>query len=105
MLRDTTCGELRLADRDRQVVLCGWVSKIRNLGSLCFVDLRDTYGITQINIDPEYFDKNKLHNEYCVQVTGIVKERSSKNPDIPTGEIEVVATSYRILSESKQPPS
>lgn len=104
MLRNTTCGELRLKDKGREVILCGWVSKIRNLGALCFVDLRDTYGITQINIDPAYFEENKLHNEYCVQVKGIVQERSSKNSEIPTGDIEVKATSYTILSKSKQPP-
>lgn len=104
MLRDTTCGELRIEDCGKKVVLCGWVSKIRNLGSLCFVDLRDTYGITQINIDPTYFENNKLHNEYCIQVTGVIQERSSKNKDIPTGEIEVMAEGYNILSESKQPP-
>lgn len=104
MLRDTTCGELRIGDCGKKVVLCGWVSKIRNLGSLCFVDLRDTYGITQINIDPTYFENNKLHNEYCIQVTGTVQERSSKNKDIPTGDIEVMAEGYNILSESKQPP-
>ena len=63
MLRDTTCGELRIENVGKEVELCGWVSKIRNLGALCFVDLRDTYGITQINIDPVYFEENKLHNE------------------------------------------
>lgn len=104
MLRDTTCGQLRLTDKGKKVLLCGWVSKIRNLGSLCFVDLRDTYGITQINIDPSIFEKNKLHNEYCVQVEGIVQERTSKNKEIPTGDIEVRAVSYTVLSKSKQPP-
>lgn len=104
MLRDTTCGELRIENVGKEVELCGWVSKIRNLGALCFVDLRDTYGITQINIEPTYFEENKLHNEYCIQVKGIVQERSSKNKDIPTGDIEVKATSYVILSKSKQTP-
>lgn len=104
MLRSATCGELRLSDKGRKVTLCGWVSKVRNLGSLCFVDLRDTYGIVQINVDPAYFEKCKLHSEDCVQVVGTVAERSSKNPDLSTGEIEVKAESYRVLSASKQPP-
>jgi len=104
MLRNATCGELRKENVGKEVILCGWVSKIRNLGSLCFVDLRDTYGITQLNIEPEYFDKNRLHNEYVVQVFGTVQLRSSPNMDIPTGEIEIKVTKYNILSISKQTP-
>lgn len=104
MLRTKTCGELRIEDKGEKVTLCGWVSKVRNLGALCFVDLRDTYGITQINIDPAYFDQNRLHNEYCIKVEGIVEERSSKNDDLATGDIEVKAISYEVLSKAKQPP-
>ena len=104
MLRTRTCGELRLSDAGEEVYLCGWVSKVRNLGSLCFVDLRDTYGITQLNIAPEYFESHRLHNEYCVRVHGRVQERASKNPDLETGDIEIAVIDYQVLSESKQPP-
>ena len=104
MLRDHTCGELRAADAGKEVTLCGWVAKVRNLGSLCFVDLRDTYGITQLNIDPAYFDANRLHSEYCIQAKGKVQLRSAPNPDLPTGEIEVAISEYRVLSASKQTP-
>ncbi len=104
MLRTRTCGELRKANVGEEVYLCGWVSKIRNLGALCFVDLRDTYGITQLNIAPAYFEAHRLHNEYCVRVHGKVQLRASVNPEIPTGDIEIAVSDYQILSESKQTP-
>lgn len=104
MLRDRTCGELSSSDVGRDVTLCGWVSRVRNLGSLCFVDLRDTYGITQLNVDPSYFDGHRLHSEDCIRVRGKVALRSAPNRDIPTGEIEIAVSSYEVLSASKQPP-
>ncbi len=104
MLRTNTCGELTKADVGKEVVLCGWVSRIRNLGSLCFVDLRDTYGLTQIKVDPAYFAANRLRNEYCVRVWGKVQLRTSPNLELKTGEVEVQAERYQVLAESKQPP-
>lgn len=104
MLRTKTCGELRLSDVGTEVWLCGWVSKVRNLGSLCFIDLRDTYGVTQLNVKPEYFDEHRLHNEWCVRAHGFVRERASKNSEMETGEIEVEVTDYTVLSESAQTP-
>lgn len=104
MLRTVTCGELRSADIGREVTLCGWVQKVRNLGSLCFIDLRDTYGITQLNVDPNYFDQNRLHNEYCIQVHGKVSKRVTPNPEMETGDIEITVDWYKVLSTSKQTP-
>lgn len=104
MLRTNTCGELTAKDVGKSVVLCGWVSKVRNLGSLCFVDLRDTYGITQLNIAPAYFDAHRLHNEFVIQAKGTVALRTSPNKDIPTGEIEIAVSEYQVLSEAKQTP-
>lgn len=91
MLRTKTCGELTEANVGEKVTLCGWVSKVRNLGFLVFVDLRDRYGITQISIDAKEFEKEPLKSEYCVQVEGEVILRSSPNKNIPTGLIEIKA--------------
>lgn len=103
------CGELRLADEGKEAVLNGWVAKARSLGSLVFVDLRDKTGITQItfneDVPEEVLDRAKsLRSEYCVGVKGVVRERSSKNSNIPTGDIEVFADDLVIYSTSETPP-
>ena len=102
-------GVLRAEDEGKQVVLNGWVAKQRSLGSLIFVDLRDKTGITQVvfddSIPEEVFGKAKtLRSEYVIGIKGTVRERSSKNPDIPTGDIEVLATDLIIYSEAVTPP-
>ena len=102
-------GVLRAEDEGKEVVLNGWVAKQRSLGSLIFVDLRDKTGITQVvfddSIPEEVFGKAKsLRSEYVIGIKGTVRERSSKNPDIPTGDIEVLATDLIIYSEAETPP-
>lgn len=109
MYRTKTCGELRLLDNGKEVVLSGWVQRTRKMGGMTFVDLRDRYGITQLVFnEADNFDlcneANKLGREYCVQVRGIVSERQSKNSKIPTGEIEIIAKELNILSSSLTPP-
>ncbi len=104
MLRTNTCGELRESDKDKEVVLCGWVSKVRNLGALVFIDLRDRYGITQIKVDPSLYEKKPLKNEYCVSVKGKVAIREEENPNIPTGKIEILASEIHVFAESELPP-
>lgn len=107
--RTHMCGELRLEDAGKEVVLNGWVAKARSLGSLVFVDIRDKSGITQItfneDIPEELLEKAKsLRSEHVIGVTGTVKERSSKNDNLPTGAIEVFATDLVIYSEADTPP-
>ena len=107
--RSHYCGDLRIDNVGQEVVLNGWVQKKRNLGGLVFVDLRDIRGISQIifdtNVSEEAFNKaEKLGSEYVVAVKGIVRERQSKNPNMPTGDIEIEATELRILSKSETPP-
>ena len=104
MLRSHTCGELSLKNVDQEVTLCGWVDSIRNLGSLVFVDIRDKYGITQLNISPALFSKYEIKNEYCISVSGIVKKRSNPNKNIKTGLIEIAVKKIKIFSKSKMPP-
>ena len=109
MYRTKTCGELRLLDNGKEVVLSGWVQRTRKMGGMTFVDLRDRYGITQLVFnEADNFElcneANKLGREYCVQVRGIVSERQSKNSKIPTGEIEIIAKELNILSSSLTPP-
>ena len=109
MYRTKTCGELRLANAGEQVTLAGWVQRTRKMGGMTFVDLRDRYGITQIVFNNEINadlcnEANHLGREYVVQITGTVTERSSKNDKMPTGDIEIVATSLRILNKSEVPP-
>jgi aspartyl-tRNA synthetase len=103
------CGDLRENNIDEEVVLMGWVQKKRNLGGLVFVDLRDRSGICQIifdtDVNEEAFNKaEKLGSEYVIAVKGKVAERSSKNPNLPTGDIEVFATELRLLNKSETPP-
>ena len=109
MYRTNTCGELRLSDAGREVTLAGWVQRTRKMGGMTFVDLRDRYGITQLvfneAVDAALCEEaNKLGREYCVQVTGTVSERESKNAKIPTGDIEILAKSLNVLSPSATPP-
>ena len=109
MYRTNTCGELRLADTNREVTLAGWVSKIRRLGGMTFIDLRDRYGITQLSFNQEVNhdlceQANKLGREWVIQVRGKVMERSSKNSSIDTGDIEIIASELNILNSSKTPP-
>ena len=109
MYRTKTCGELRLKDEGQTVVLAGWVQKIRNMGGMTFIDIRDRYGITQLVFNEETNaplceQANKMGREYVIQVKGIVKERSGKNNNILTGEIEVIASELNILNASLTPP-
>jgi len=109
MMRTHTCGELRLKDAGKEIVLAGWVQKTRDLGGMTFVDIRDRYGITQIvfnqDEDLELCKKaRKLGREYVVSICGLVCERSNKNPEMPTGEIEIKAAKLDILNTSKVPP-
>ncbi len=109
MYRTNTCGELRLSDAGKQVTLAGWVQRIRKMGVITFVDLRDRYGITQLvfneNDTPKLFEvANNLGREYVIQATGIVNERSSKNEKIATGEIEIIVSELNVLNESLVPP-
>lgn len=107
MNRTHNNGELRLNDVNKNVELKGWVSKKRNLGGLIFIDLRDRYGITQIVVNPEdeyYKLAESLKNEYVILVKGEVVERSSKNENLPTGDIEVKASYIEILNTAKQSP-
>lgn len=110
MYRSHTCGELTLANIGKEVVLAGWIQKSRKLGGgITFVDLRDRYGITQLafnkEVNSEIYEKgNTLGREWVIQVTGIVQERSSKNANIPTGDIEISVTQIVILNTSDVPP-
>lgn len=109
MYRNRTCGELRLADVNQIVTLAGWVQKNRKLGGMTFVDIRDRYGITQLvfnhEINAGLCEKaNKLGREFVIQITGTVAERSSKNNNIPTGEIEIIVSDLNILNTADTPP-
>ena len=109
MYRNITCGELRLTHVGQEPVLAGWVQTIRNLGAMTFIDIRDRYGITQLVADEntpvqlkEQFDK--LGREYVIQVKGLVRERSSKNAKIPTGEVELDIKELTVLNKAAVPP-
>ena len=109
MYRTNTCGELRLSDAGNTVTLAGWVQRTRKMGGMTFVDVRDRYGITQLvfneSVDASLCEfANKLGREYCIQATGVVSERQSKNPKMPTGDIEILVGQLNILSESQTPP-
>lgn len=109
MYRTHTCGELRLANVGQEVTLSGWVQRVRDLGAMSFVDLRDRYGITQLVVD-ETSDSsirevvNQLGREFVIQATGVVRERSSKNDKIPTGSVEIALTKVNILNKAELPP-
>ncbi len=107
MYRSHTCGELRIADVTKEVTLAGWVQTVRKFGSITFIDLRDRYGITQLlfseNLNTR-LDANPLGREFVLQVKGTVNERSNKNTNIPTGDIEIAVTEFTILNKSAVPP-
>ena len=107
MYRSNTCGELRIADVNKEITLSGWVQTVRKFGSITFVDLRDRYGITQLLFSENLntlLDANPLGREFVLQVKGRVNERSNKNANIPTGDIEIVVASFSILNKSAVPP-
>jgi len=107
MYRTHTCSELRSADTGKEVILAGWVQTVRKFGAITFVDLRDRYGITQLLFGEELnqqLDNNPLGREFVLQATGKVNKRSSKNTNIPTGDIEIVVQSFKILNKSAVPP-
>ncbi len=109
MYRTNTCGELRLQDAGREVTLAGWVQRIRKMGGMTFIDLRDRYGITQLAFNQEsnaeiFEQVNRLGREYVLQVKGVVKERFSKNMQLPTGEIEIEVSELKVLNAAVTPP-
>ena len=109
MYRTHTCGELRATHIGQNVTLCGWVQRVRNLGGMTFIDLRDRYGITQLvaNEDCPAAARliiDELGREFVVGCSGLVAERSSKNPRIPTGDVEIAIIRIEILNKSEVPP-
>ena len=109
MYRSHTCGELRLSDAGKEVTLTGWVQRTRKMGGMTFVDLRDRYGITQLvfneAINVELCEQaNRLGREFVIQVTGTVQERSNKNGNLPTGDIEIAVSGMNVLNPSSTPP-
>ncbi|MGN0520771.1 MAG: aspartate--tRNA ligase [Candidatus Fimenecus sp.] len=107
--RTQYCGEFTAADIGKEAVVCGWVQKQRDLGALIFVDLRDRSGILQLafteSTDRAIFDKAfTLRSEYVIAAKGVVRERAAKNPDLPTGDVELEVTDLRLLSKSETPP-
>lgn len=107
MYRSHTCGELRISDVGKKVTLAGWVQTVRKFGAITFVDLRDRYGITQLLLGEELnsvLDANPLGREYVLQAEGTVAERSNKNTNIATGEVEIAINSFKILNKSAVPP-
>ncbi len=109
MLRTHTCGELRINDVKNVVTLCGWLQKSRDLGGMTFIDLRDRYGITQLVFNMESSAElcekaRKLGREFVLKVSGIVSERSNKNKNLATGEIEIIVNELTVLNSSETPP-
>ncbi len=109
MFRSKTCGELRISDAGTKVTLAGWVQRARKMGGMTFVDMRDRYGVTQVVFNNETNATlceaaNHLGREFVIQVTGTVAERSSKNANLPTGDIEIIATDLKVLNKSEVPP-
>jgi aspartyl-tRNA synthetase len=107
MYRSHTCGELRLENQNQSVTLAGWVQTVRKFGAITFVDLRDRYGITQLVFAEslvDQLDANPLGREFVIQAKGTVRERTSKNLNIPTGEVEISITEYKVLNKSAVPP-
>ena len=109
MYRTDSCGSLRLSDAGKMVTLAGWVQKVRNLGAMAFIDLRDRYGITQLVVDENAAAQlhevaAHLGREFVVQATGTVRERAAKNNKIPTGDIEIEVSEIKVLSKSETPP-
>src|SRR5690625_2338950 len=109
MYRTHTCGELRIDNVGNEVTLSGWIQRIREMGGMTFIDLRDRYGITQLTFNSSVNEElnqeaRKLGREYVIQISGEVIERSSKNNNIPTGEIEIKVNQLKVLNASKTPP-
>ena len=109
MYRTVTCGELRAANAGQTVTLAGWVQRIRKMGGMTFIDLRDRYGLTQLafnqEVDADLCDRaNRLGREFVIQATGKVAERYSKNANMPTGDIEIIVSALTVLNESATPP-
>ena len=109
MYRTHTCGEIRINHQGSEVTLAGWVQRVRNLGGMTFIDLRDRYGLSQLVFDektaPEVGEiANQLGREFVVQAKGIVRERSSKNKNMPTGDVELAVTALNVLNSSDTPP-
>jgi aspartyl-tRNA synthetase len=109
MYRTHNCGELRISDKDIKVKLAGWVQRVRKLGGMTFIDLRDRYGITQLVLDEKASAQlvaavGTLGREFVIQATGTVIERASKNPKLPTGDIEILLEEVNILNAAELPP-
>ncbi len=109
MFRTNTCGELRISDAGKKVTLAGWVQRSRKMGGMTFIDVRDRYGITQVVFNIEHDadlceQANHLGREFVIQITGTVAERTAKNSNMPTGDIEIIADSLRVLNPSEVPP-
>src|SRR6056297_3232603 len=109
MYRTHSCGELRIQHVNEEVMLSGWIQTIRNLGGMTFITLRDRYGLTQLVFGEDTQDEirkklEELGREYVIQVKGKVVERSSKNPNMPTGDIEIIVNELKILNRSEIPP-
>lgn len=109
MLRTATCGDLRITDVNKEVTLCGWVQKTRDLGGMTFIDLRDRYGVTQLTFNPDWNktlceQARTVGREFVLQIKGIVIERESKNKNNPTGDIEIKVTELNILNAAITPP-
>ena len=107
MYRSHTCGQLRITDVNSPVTLAGWVQTIRKFGAITFIDLRDRYGVTQLLFGEDLqplLDANPLGREFVLQVSGKVSERSNKNKNIPTGEVEIIVQSFKVLNKSAVPP-
>ena len=110
MYRSHNCGELRATHSNIEVTLAGWVQGVRDKGFMIYVDLRDRYGITQLYFDEDQSSKElmqraqKLGREFVIQVKGKVQERTSKNPNIPTGDVEILVSELTVLNGSKTPP-
>jgi aspartyl-tRNA synthetase len=109
MYRTHNCGELRIADVNKQVTLAGWVQRSRKMGGMTFIDLRDRYGITQLVFNEEVDaalceEANKLGREYVIQITGIANERFNKNKNLPTGDIEIIVNKLNVLNAAMTPP-
>ncbi|MEI6556046.1 MAG: aspartate--tRNA ligase [Paludibacter sp.] len=109
MFRTHTCGELRLSNSGQQTTLSGWVQRTRKMGGMTFVDIRDRYGITQLVFNQDvnanlWEQANKLGREFVIQVTGTVAERSNKNANMETGDVEILVSELQVLNESQTPP-
>src|SRR3954469_17415838 len=107
MYRTHNCGELRIENKEQTVQLAGWVQTVRKFGAITFIDLRDRYGITQLLFGEELnaqLEANPLGREFVLQAKGKVSERSNKNRNISTGDIEIGVTDFKILNKSAVPP-